>query len=82
MRRESTRKVSPIQAQIPEADRQVVVNPTTPSVAVPTPLEYAESTSVCLEWRLSGLKAMYDSTKGDVKSYVDVGHLELLLRLV
>ncbi|WVR04439.1 hypothetical protein IAU60_001442 [Kwoniella sp. DSM 27419] len=30
--------------------------------------EFQETTSVCLEWRLTGLKAMYESTRGDQKS--------------
>ncbi|WWC59204.1 uncharacterized protein I303_101754 [Kwoniella dejecticola CBS 10117] len=30
--------------------------------------EFSETTSICLEWRLSGLKAMYESTRGDQKS--------------
>jgi hypothetical protein len=33
-------------------------------------LEFAESTAVNLEWRLTGLKEMYNETKGPVKSYV------------
>ena len=36
--------------------------------ATSTPTEFSETTSVCLEWRLNGLKAMYDSTKGEAKS--------------
>ncbi|WWD00312.1 hypothetical protein V866_007223 [Kwoniella sp. B9012] len=30
--------------------------------------EFQETTSVCLEWRLTGLKAMYESTRGEQKS--------------
>lgn len=30
--------------------------------------EFNESTAVTLEWRLNGLKAMFDSTKGEAKS--------------
>ena len=31
-------------------------------------LEFAETSSVTLEWRLTGLKEIYESTKGDAKS--------------
>lgn len=31
-------------------------------------LEFAESTAVNLEWKLSGLKEMYNTTKGEAKS--------------
>lgn len=31
-------------------------------------LEFAETSSVSLEWRLSGLKEIYESTKGEAKS--------------
>lgn len=31
-------------------------------------LEFAETATVTLEWRLSGLKNMYDTTKGEAKS--------------
>ncbi|WVF70048.1 hypothetical protein IAT40_004835 [Kwoniella sp. CBS 6097] len=30
--------------------------------------EFQETTSICLEWRLTGLKAMYESTRGEQKS--------------
>jgi hypothetical protein len=39
-----------------------------PSALQNTPLEFAESTAVNLEWRLSGLKEMYNVTKGEAKS--------------
>lgn len=31
-------------------------------------LEFAETATVTLEWRLTGLKNVYDTTKGDTKS--------------
>jgi hypothetical protein len=36
----------------------------------PSSLTFAETQSVTLEWKLSGLKAIYDSTRGESKSYV------------
>ena len=39
-----------------------------PSAFSNTPLEFAESTDVNLEWRLNGLKEMYNVTKGEAKS--------------
>jgi len=39
-----------------------------PSAFSNTPLEFAESTAVNLEWRLNGLKEMYNVTKGEAKS--------------
>ncbi|RXK42252.1 hypothetical protein M231_00611 [Tremella mesenterica] len=40
--------------------------PAAPSSA--SQLEFAETSSVCLEWRLSGLKAMYEQSRGESKS--------------
>lgn len=31
-------------------------------------LDFAETQSVTLEWKLSGLKAIYDGTRGETKS--------------
>nr|XP_031861911.1 uncharacterized protein CI109_002741 [Kwoniella shandongensis]KAA5528983.1 hypothetical protein CI109_002741 [Kwoniella shandongensis] len=43
--------------------------PPASTIAVNSPTqEFTETTSVCLEWRLTGLKAMYESTRGDQKS--------------
>ncbi|WWC87241.1 uncharacterized protein L201_002129 [Kwoniella dendrophila CBS 6074] len=41
---------------------------TSTSSSVSQGQEFQETTSVCLEWRLSGLKAMYESTRGEQKS--------------
>lgn len=32
--------------------------------------EFSETTSVCLEWKITGLKSMYESTRGEQKSQV------------
>ncbi|KAK8846758.1 hypothetical protein IAR55_005846 [Kwoniella newhampshirensis] len=48
---------------------QVQPVPPASTIAATSPAqEFAETTSVCLEWRLTGLKAMYESTRGDQKS--------------
>jgi hypothetical protein len=33
-------------------------------------LEFRESVAVNLEWKMSGMKEMYNSTKGEAKSWV------------
>jgi hypothetical protein len=39
-----------------------------PSALQSQSLEFAESTAVNLEWKLTGLKDMYNTTKGEAKS--------------
>lgn len=39
-----------------------------PSALQSQQLEFAESTAVNLEWKLTGLKEMYNTTKGEAKS--------------
>lgn len=36
--------------------------------------EFSETTSVCLEWKITGLKSMYESTRGEQKSQVPSGY--------
>nr|XP_019047445.1 hypothetical protein I302_04058 [Kwoniella bestiolae CBS 10118]OCF26375.1 hypothetical protein I302_04058 [Kwoniella bestiolae CBS 10118] len=40
----------------------------TPAAPSTSGHEFQETTSVCLEWRLTGLKTMYESTRGEQKS--------------
>lgn len=54
----------------------MLIRPVSQTTSIPplqgssTQFEFNEVTAVTLEWRVSGLKAMYDGTKGETKSSV------------
>ncbi|WVW78723.1 hypothetical protein I302_100683 [Kwoniella bestiolae CBS 10118] len=59
----SSRDHAQVQAVPPAASSS-----STPAAPSTSGHEFQETTSVCLEWRLTGLKTMYESTRGEQKS--------------
>lgn len=54
---------------------------TFPMTETPT-LDFAETQSITLEWKLSGLKHIYESTRGETKSSVRIFSSSFNLQLV